>query len=73
MLLHPLDFLDGADVEALKFFPGMNLPAAKKNELLDTVINVMASKFNIVGMREHADLFRNGTVSAKEKMCLERI
>ena len=73
MLLHPLDFLDGADVEALKFFPGMNLPAAKKIELLDTVIDVMANKFNIVGMREHADRFRNETVSAKEKMCLERI
>lgn len=58
-LLHPLDFLSGEDVDALKFFPGMNQPTAKKIDFLANAIDAMAGKFDIISMREHADHARN--------------
>lgn len=57
-LLHPLDFLSGEDVEAMKFFPGMNQPTAKKIELLASTIDAMSAKWDIVTMRQHADAAR---------------
>lgn len=57
-LLHPLDFLSGDDVEAMKFFPGMNQPTAKKIELLASTIDAMSTKWDIVTMRQHADAAR---------------
>lgn len=57
-LLHPLDFLGGDDVDALKFFPGMNLSAGKKIEFLDSAISALATGFQIVTMREHARVYR---------------
>ena len=57
-LLHPLDFLSGEDVEAMKFFPGMNQPTAKKIELLASTIDAMSAKWDIVTMRQHADSAR---------------
>jgi hypothetical protein len=53
-LLHPLDFLGGEDVDALKFFPGMNQTADKKIELLSGAIDSLSSWFRIAPMREHA-------------------
>ncbi|MFT3743682.1 MAG: polysaccharide deacetylase family protein [Pyrinomonadaceae bacterium] len=57
-LLHPLDFLSGEDVEAMKFFPGMNQPTAKKLDLLANTIDAMSAKWDIVTMRQHADSAR---------------
>lgn len=57
-LLHPLDFLSGEDVEAMKFFPGMNQPTAKKIELLASTIDAMSAKWDVVTMRQHADAAR---------------
>ena len=57
-LLHPLDFLSGEDVDALKFFPGMNQPTAKKLDLLASTIDAMSAKWDIVTMRQHADAAR---------------
>ena len=55
LLLHPLDFLGGEDVDALKFFPGMNLTAKTKIDILAGAVDLLASKFDVVNMREHAD------------------
>lgn len=64
MLLHPLDFLSGEDVPELRFFPGMNVPTARKLEFLDTVLGSFAAKFDIVNMREHAKRFRENAPAA---------
>lgn len=57
-LLHPLDFLSGEDVPAMKFFPGMVNTAAKKIEFLSETIETLTSRYGVVSMREHADHFR---------------
>ena len=62
LLLHPLDFLSGDDVSELKFFPAMNVPAARKIEFLDFAIGLLAKTFKITTMREHADNFRGHPV-----------
>jgi peptidoglycan-N-acetylglucosamine deacetylase len=64
MLLHPLDFLSGDDVPELRFFPGMNVPTARKLELMDNVIRALTKRFEVVTMREHADRFRQGAPAA---------
>lgn len=63
-LLHPLDFLSGEDVPALKFFPGMNMPAERKLEMLDYILDTYLNAFDVVHMREHAARFRTSEVSA---------
>ena len=59
MLLHPLDFLSGEDVDELKFFPGMNVPTERKLGILNDVLSVFTKKFDVVKMSEHARLFRS--------------
>ena len=54
LLLHPLDFLSGADAPELKFFPAMNLPVAAKLEFLSEILESFGEKFTVLNMREHA-------------------
>jgi len=56
LLLHPLDFLGGDDVPALAFFPAMNLPSAKKLDVVRQVIKLMSKDFTILTMEEHAKI-----------------
>lgn len=63
LLLHPLDFLSGDDVSELKFFPAMNVSAARKIEFLDFAIGLLNGTFEIVTMRQHADSFRRASLS----------
>ncbi|MBP6003464.1 MAG: polysaccharide deacetylase family protein [Pyrinomonadaceae bacterium] len=72
LLLHPLDFLCGDDVTALRFFPGMNVPAKKKVEFLNFAIRLLSDSFDIVNMREHAEHFRRNHRSTSEELSLER-
>lgn len=58
MLLHPLDFLGADDVSALRFFPGMDLPARDKIELVGECLDLMAKHYELVTMREHARRLR---------------
>lgn len=55
LLLHPLDFLGAEDVRELAFFPGMNLPAQRKLEIVSEIIELMTAEFRVVTMREHAE------------------
>ena len=55
LLLHPLDFLSGADAPELKFFPAMNLPTAEKLEFLSEILESLTGKFEVVNMRRHAE------------------
>lgn len=58
ILLHPLDFLGREDCPALSFFPGMDLPLAHKLAIVDDVVGTLASRYEIVTMREHARRLR---------------
>jgi peptidoglycan/xylan/chitin deacetylase (PgdA/CDA1 family) len=55
ILLHPLDFLGPDDAPELRFFPGMNIPLAKKLAVVDETLDALASKYELVTMRGHAE------------------
>jgi peptidoglycan-N-acetylglucosamine deacetylase len=55
LLLHPLDFLSGDDIDALKFFPAMQMPAAQKLDLVATALTTYRDMFDVVSMQQHAD------------------
>jgi hypothetical protein len=59
ILLHPLDFLGAEDAPALRFFPGMDIPRERKLELVAETIDLMATRYELVTMREHASRLRN--------------
>lgn len=59
LLLHPLDFLDGTDVEELKFFPAMNLPAEKKMRLVSEFLEDFRKHYTLVSIGEHAAQSKN--------------
>lgn len=54
ILLHPLDLLGADDVDALAFFPGMDLSGARKRELFGEVMSTITARFRPVPMGEHA-------------------
>ena len=54
ILLHPLDFLGGDDEKDLSFFPAMNLPGARKLELMARILRLLSEQFEVVPMHEHA-------------------
>ena len=53
-LLHPLDVIGGDQVPELAFFPGMDMPSARKTALLQRVLTTLARHYDIVPMGEHA-------------------
>ncbi len=54
ILLHPLDVLGAEQVPELRFFPGMDLPAARKTALFLRVLRTLAEHFELVPMGEQA-------------------
>jgi hypothetical protein len=57
LLLHPLDFLGADDdLEPLRFFPGMTLPASTKLGWLDRFLADLGRHFTIVPMGRHVDV-----------------
>lgn len=54
LLLHPLDLLSGEDAPELRFFPGMDLPPARKRELFMKALKEITGRFDVVPMNEHA-------------------
>ena len=54
ILLHPLDFLGGDEVDSLSFFPGMHLPGSRKRELVEGFLGQLARRYTIVPMIDHA-------------------
>jgi hypothetical protein len=70
LLLHPLDFLSGEDVPELKFFPGMNLDAARKIQVLEYVTGSLTAAYQVLTIREHAAAARrNLTAVSAEYTC----
>ena len=64
LLLHPLDFMTGDDAAELKFFPGMSMPLGQKLEILNNVLSLYASKFDVVNTGEHASCVRKAQATA---------
>ncbi len=58
LLLHPLDFLGCDDIKELAFFPAMNLSKDKKLKLVDEVLRMYASYFNILPMQKYASTIK---------------
>ena len=54
LLLHPLDLLSGDDAPELRFFPGMDLPPARKREIFMRALGEITQRFEVVPMNEHA-------------------
>ena len=53
ILLHPLDFIGCDDVGDLKFFPGMDMQADVKIEIVDRVIGEMRKHYHLSTMADH--------------------
>jgi hypothetical protein len=53
-LLHPLDLLGRDQVPQLAFFPGMDVPSARKQRLLEQVLGILATHYRLVSMGVHA-------------------
>ncbi len=60
-LLHPLDVIGGDQVPELKFFPGMDMPSARKTALLKKVLTLLQRNFEIVPMGVHAERIKQRT------------
>lgn len=52
ILLHPLDFLSGAQCPELGFFPGMDLDPAVKREVLTRVLLILTKHYAVVPLEE---------------------
>ncbi len=52
-LLHPLDVIGGDQAPELAFFPGMDMPSARKTALLEKVLKVLGEHYELISMGEH--------------------
>lgn len=53
-LLHPLDFLEWREAPELKFFPGMQMPLARKLKIAGLAFEHIMHRNRIITMEEHA-------------------
>lgn len=72
LLLHPLDFLSGDEIEELKFFPGMAVPSAKKVAFLDQITGLLCKHYEVVTMRQHAETASLGLHRTSQDLALKR-
>lgn len=49
-LLHPLDFMTEQDAPELSFFPAMRVPLDKKLALMDDILTMLTSQFEVLSM-----------------------
>ncbi|HMG67049.1 MAG TPA: polysaccharide deacetylase family protein [Chitinophagaceae bacterium] len=68
-LLHPLDLIGGDKVQALAFFPGMNLGSDRKVKVFKYVIKSMQKHFELVPM----SVFSKNVIEMKEKKVAEGV
>lgn len=55
VLLHPLDFLGGDDIDGLGFFPAMGRPGSWKLEMTGRFMSDLAQRFEIVPIKEQVE------------------
>jgi peptidoglycan/xylan/chitin deacetylase (PgdA/CDA1 family) len=54
LLLHPLDFIGGDDVDSLAFFPGMAMQGREKTETTAEFLDMYAEHFEVATVGGHA-------------------
>ena len=72
LLLHPLDFLGAEDVPELRFFPAMNVPAARKLALAEELLDQYAEWFRVVPMNRHVEEVSAGRLTVLDPETGER-
>lgn len=65
LLLHPLDFLGGDDVDSLKYFPGMASSSHTKLTFIDRVLEYYVKNFRVMAMRDYA-----GLISGSDRLAI---
>ncbi len=65
MLLHPLDVLSGDEVPALRFFPGMQIPAAVKVGRVSRFLGMLVDQFAVTPVGEYATLANARTLPTR--------
>jgi hypothetical protein len=55
LLLHPLDFTSSDEFPELAFFPAMEISLARKLDLLNRSLSILADHFTVVGMSDHCE------------------
>ncbi len=55
LLLHPLDFMGGDDVQQLAFFPGMNQSSAEKLARMKRFLCKLSDEYDVTTMAGHAN------------------
>jgi hypothetical protein len=61
ILLHPLDFLGGEDLEALRFFPGMQLAVDEKLRRVTSYLDIFRRFFDVGPMGVHVAAIKSGS------------
>jgi peptidoglycan-N-acetylglucosamine deacetylase len=65
-LLHPLDIIGGDKIEALSFFPGMNIKSERKAQVFKRVLEGLSKSYRLVNMSErHHEFSRNNNLRVK--------
>jgi len=59
LLLHPLDFLGGDDIQELAFFPAMDLSYEKKKEFVSKVLKIYSDNFSILPLGQFVSSISN--------------
>ena len=59
LLLHPTDFFDGGEVPRMSFFPGMKIPAARKQALVEHAITTIQRHWSAGTLADHASTLRS--------------
>ena len=54
LLLHPTDFFDGSEVPEMSFFPGMKIPAARKQALVEHAVTTVQRHWRAGTVADHA-------------------
>jgi peptidoglycan-N-acetylglucosamine deacetylase len=63
ILLHPLDFLGCDDVQALAFFPGMQMTGTHKVEIVRELLALLQAEFTVVPMKQHAEAVQKSALA----------
>jgi hypothetical protein len=63
LLLHPLDFLGGDEINDLSFFPAMSLTAERKMRVVDKVLSLYSRLYNVVSLQKYIQTIQQNSRS----------
>jgi hypothetical protein len=65
ILLHPLDFLGGDEVDGLGFFPGMDMKGAAKRRLVMEYLERLAARFRVLPLGEQVAILAEADMPSR--------